>query len=402
MRKKSQRKHSRNRRPAFRGGTGTIFCDEAGFTGNNLLDEAQEVFAFASVAIEEDRAKAIVERTIKDFKLQGSELKGSRLLKSENGRRAVTSIFKQCAADARVLVHLKKYAIASKFFEYIFEPALSEQNSIFYGCGFHLYISNLLFAMLRTREASAEMLFEEFSKFVREGSQTALEKIFPRQGLIVDTSADPLACISVFAMMNRAAILDELSWIHGDPSVPNWILDITTTSLFSALSYWGEVYDDLVVFCDRSKPLETENAFWTPMIGRRDHVRVSMFGKERQYTFNLVRLPEFVDSKLHPGVQIADVFASAFASAFQLRYRGKLDRAHDDWVKAALGSMLDDNIWPDLDHMDLRRKSGFVNSLVLHELVERCVKRENFFRGMPEFIATAHRLFARYLREVRP
>ena len=61
--------------------------------------------------------------------------------------------------------------------------------------------------------------------------------------------------------------------------------------------------------------------------------------------------------------------------------------------------MLDDNIWPDLDQMDLRRRSGFVNCAILHELTERCIKKQDLFRGMPEFIAAAHQIFPRYLRE---
>jgi hypothetical protein len=64
--------------------------------------------------------------------------------------------------------------LACKFFEYIFEPPLAEQNSIFYGCGFHLFIGNLLW-MLRARDASAETIFEEFSKFARDGNTKALD-----------------------------------------------------------------------------------------------------------------------------------------------------------------------------------------------------------------------------------
>jgi hypothetical protein len=108
------------------------------------LDGEQEVFTLAGAAIQPDRAKEVVERTIRDFKLQGAELKGSRMLKTDAGRRAVTSVLKACAEDVRLVTHLKKFALACKFFEYIFEPPLAEQNSIFYGCGFHLFIGNLL------------------------------------------------------------------------------------------------------------------------------------------------------------------------------------------------------------------------------------------------------------------
>ena len=334
-------------RPAKIGGTGHIFCDEAGFTGNNLLDSAQEVFVFASVALKAGRAEEVVEKTLHDFKLQGKELKGSRLLKTDSGRRAITSVIKDCAADARLVSHLKKFALACKFFEYIFEPALATQNSIFYGAKFHLFISNLLFALLRTRNVSAEAIFEEFSKFVREGDQSALEKLFPRRGLIVDCASDPLSAVSVFAMINRRAIQDELSDVHGDRSIPNWILDLTTTSLFSVLSHWGEVYDDLDVRCDKSKPIESELDILKVMVGRRDHVRVRVFEKEKQLTFNLVDVPKLVHSEDQPGVQIADVFASSLSSAFQHRYWRKSDSTEQKWLGMTRECVLDDNVWPD-------------------------------------------------------
>src|SRR5205807_5937010 len=100
-------------------------------------------------------------------------------------------------------------------------------------------------------------IFEDFSKFAREGSGEALERLFPQPGLAVDWTSNPLAAISMFAMTNRAAIQAELESARGDGSTPSWILDLTTTSLVSVLRYWGEAYDEIDVFCDKSKPLET-------------------------------------------------------------------------------------------------------------------------------------------------
>jgi len=76
------------------------------------------------------------------------------MLKTEQGRRAVTAVLVSCAEHTRLVSHLKKFALACKFFEYIFEPALAEQNSIFYNIGFHLYIGNLLFMIWRAQDTS--------------------------------------------------------------------------------------------------------------------------------------------------------------------------------------------------------------------------------------------------------
>jgi hypothetical protein len=88
-RRKASSRHRNPRIPKL-SGKGLVFCDEAGFTGDNLLDSAQEVFTFAGVSIEEGCAREVVERTIRDFRLQGAELKGGRMLKTEPGNRGQT------------------------------------------------------------------------------------------------------------------------------------------------------------------------------------------------------------------------------------------------------------------------------------------------------------------------
>lgn len=382
------------------GGTSSVFCDEAGFTGNNLLDSAQEVFVFSGVAMPAERAIELVQRTIRDFRLQGKELKGSRMLKTQAGRRAITAVLEECSEQVRLVSHLKKFALACKIFEYIFEPALAQQNSLFYSVGFHLFIGNFLFTWLRARDESAETIFEEFSTFMREGNQAALEKIFPQPGLIVDWTSNPLAAISLFAMTNRAAIQSELEGTHG-ATVPNWILDLTTTSLFSVLRHWGEVYDEIDLFCDESKPLETEIGILKGMVGRRDHVRMEAFGKDIQVTFNLAREPQLVNSKNCPGVQIADVFSSAVANAWQKTFWQQADSTEKRWLEITLPCHLEDNVRPDLDRIDLTTQSGFVNAIILLQLADRSLKKENLFHGMPELIATSQWGFRDYVQTAR-
>jgi hypothetical protein len=57
-----------------------IYCDEAGITGNNLLDSEQPYFVFASVNIQSEAAEDLIARTISDHNLNVSELKGSQLI----------------------------------------------------------------------------------------------------------------------------------------------------------------------------------------------------------------------------------------------------------------------------------------------------------------------------------
>jgi hypothetical protein len=69
-------------------------------------------------------------------------------------------------------------------------------------------------------------------------------------------------------------------------------------------------------------------------------------------------------------------------------------------ASASVPVRIEDNIWPDLELVDLHKMNGFVNTLVLLELAERSVKKENLFWGMPEFIAVARANFSHYRKSL--
>ena len=78
----------------------------------------------------------------------------------------------------RVSVSDKKYALAGKFFEYIFEPSLARINSVFYKLNFHKFVSTMLYLEFVSRGAYAEELFEEFESLMRTGDFDGLKTLF--------------------------------------------------------------------------------------------------------------------------------------------------------------------------------------------------------------------------------
>lgn len=71
-------RQSRRKAKAPEPGIYTVYCDESGFTGNNLLDKSQPVFAYAAVAIEPESAEAILQTARSSLGVsQDRELKAS-------------------------------------------------------------------------------------------------------------------------------------------------------------------------------------------------------------------------------------------------------------------------------------------------------------------------------------
>jgi hypothetical protein len=371
----------------------TIYCDEAGFTGNNLLDGEQEHFVFGSVAIEPDAARLLAEQVVQDFRLEGSELKGSRLLKTKRGRSAISFLLARVAPSAKLVVHLKKFALASKFFEYIFEPTFSDCNSLYYEINFHQFISNIMYVHFVASPRSAEQLFEEFSQMMRSLDSGRMAPFSPGEVLRVN-SEDVMKSIALFAFLNRRHSDEELASIRGHEGFQHWVLDLTTTSLYAHLCSWGERFEVLEVYCDNSKPLEGEVQFFNGMVGRRERISMAWPGsrEEHQVTFNLARPIDLVDSSQCSGIQIADVLAST--AAWSLKERESEDARK--WLDILAQCGCAGSVVPDTMHVDLTQREPFINALVLQELVNRSLKRENLCRGMPEFIATAYAAYEVY------
>jgi hypothetical protein len=112
---------------------------------------------------------------------------------------------------------------------------------MYYTAGFHRFVSTLLFTFFQAKDKAAEDFFQDFTTWARDGSMTALERIFPSEGLVVQRHTNPLHSIATFATLHRETIREELRRYHQNQTTPNWIPDLTSTSIFSVLCAWGEL-----------------------------------------------------------------------------------------------------------------------------------------------------------------
>ncbi len=344
-----------------------------------------------------NQAADMVSRLRRDFRLQAPELKGATLIGRPQGKKVVTQLLKECAGRYLVVAHLKPYACASKFFEYIFEPAVSDFNSFLYGIDFHRFISTILFVYFRANDKSAETVLEDFVTFAHRGDETALQRIFPT-GITTNYRDDFLAAIGTFALLHQDDIKNEVMSFR-EPGVPNWILDLTTTSLFGLLTAWGEKARQLDVTCDESKPLKGDMRVFDSMVNRQNASYVHFQNKERPFSFNLRSPLRMADSKTTPGLQIADVLASATAQVWKAAYRHNLTDELCQWQEMLKEHFSDDNIWPDLSFTDLSNAKCFANTMILHELIERSVKKEELYEGLPDIFRAALKLHPKFVKE---
>lgn len=371
-----------------------IYCDESGFSGNNLNDDGAPFFVFAGVLIDPEEAEAVVSGVKRACRIQG-ELKGANLTKHAKGREAIGMVLDRCASRAKVIVADKKFALAGKLFEYIFEPALSENSKFFYDAGFHKFIANMLYVAWRARAESAGMLLKAFQESMRALDQKPLDVLQKAFGDDADTDS-PQDLVLRFARANEAAIAEEMEGLGDENPAGRWALDLSATCLDGLLASWGESLDGMRVICDASKPLQEMQDPFTWRVGYNGEKQyVEIGGRRKLLTYSLAEPIAFRKSHEVPGLQLADVVASAISYAM----RNREDEEANSWLKKVdAAHSIEDTILPDFAHANVSHKDAMANSLLLMELVNRAEKGKPLLPGIEYLYQRAQRELPKILR----
>jgi hypothetical protein len=371
-----------------------IFCDEAGITGNNLLDPEQPYFVFASVNIESESADELVARTIREHSLKVGELKGGHLIKSSNGRKAILSLIRQCCGQAQLTFYNKRYSLAGQFYQHTFDEIFGEQAPMFYAIDFNRFIANALYLGLITEHPLAIAGVTNFQSLMRQ----KLDATIPTETFSL-TASDPVASlietIILFCNLNQKAILNELNPLLVDPSEARWILELSYSALYDLLSFWAERHDSIEVFCDFSKPIRDQLSDFDRWVGRHEKINLTFGRGSGSIGFNLAKPIQLVDSRSYAGVQIADVLASSLC--FALNHRA--DDYSWEVFECLRPAINERSVSPDLDEVDIRELKPYVNSALLWQLVDRSCRGQDMtalYDKLPEFLIAARNGYAHY------
>lgn len=370
----------------------SFYFDESGFTGPNLLDSDQPWFVYVGVSLNEDKAHNICVEAHTRFGLQGSELKGAALIRSNRGREALSWILGEVSPHARGVVADKRYALAGKFFDYMIEPIIAGRNGLFYAIDFHKFIATHLF-MFSLTDRRHDALLRAFSDMARSMEIAELDKVYSIWRQLNGLS--PVGMMYTFSARHRERVEDELLTARNAGAMAKWQLELTGTALYSLLCHWSDTPGGLEVYCDRSKPLAAMTDFFDGFIGRHDkgYVRLSS-APPSPILFNLKKPIFLVDSRNSFGIQLADVLASTLA--FILK---RPDVPESRRWRNICGSMIVNYIVPDKTLLDLAKRETFVNTWVLCEFSDESNDLIEILAKIPNSVRLATLLHPHYLHD---
>ncbi len=343
-----------------------IFCDESGYTGPDLLNPQQRHYAFASVAVGNDDAYRLIEAARRAHRVQMPELKSSKLLKSSSGRALIADVVAAVDGHFAVCVHDKLFALGAHVFEYLIEPVFKEHTRLLYAKRMHMFVAMAFYTWFLAHEDDAELLACELSAYLRSLDESKAPSLFAGEHLDV---RDPVSYVLQFARGYRKRILADNSDLTVSlPEGAKWLMDLSTTSLWVHLNFWGRRGPPLVVSCGRSKPLSA-NA--KDLRGDASDTGIQRARKQHGFKgplgWRLHGPIKFVDSRANPAIQLADILARVTIDILTKPSSPELEITAETIAR----HVLDHSMGPRFDDIDPAQRVPMVNSVILYGLAER-------------------------------
>jgi len=374
----------------------TIFCDEAGFDGNNLWNPEQPHFVYAAVELSPQEAAEIVSEARSGFSIKTDELHAARMLRHDKGRKTIEWILDKVSGRFELACFHKRYSLAGKFFEYMIEPIISDGSNYFYENGFHKFIANGLYFSALAEPGINELNLIDFQELIRSQDAKRLTDVIHSLAARSAGEDSLLQSIATILICNQHRIKDELQMFDSSSdasSVVKWLLELTITALRGlCISASGPSMRPLIVTCDDSKPLRDGADFVNAMVGRTDFHSIRFDNRESQFTFNLSEEVRFASSKSCLGIQIADVAASS--AAFALKRPS--EAFSQLWIERYSNAIHEQSVFPDAGEIDPNRERVIKNSFILQSLLNRSIQKKSLHTNifeLDEFVSIATEMY---------
>ena len=314
----------------------TIYFDESGFTGYNLLDDTQPIFVVASSDIEPGLAEDILRKSFPKY--QGAEFKFGKVWRKGNRGRLTHFAERLGSLDRRTFswVTHKKFAVLTKIVDYLIEPLFTDSGFDFYSDGFCWKYANYIHYGLShfAEPALYDRLLLAYQSFSREPSREALTSLQAQLDRMARSAPERVRIfIEQMALGTRlfGSSRDDFEAYRGSN-------ELQVSTVIAIMMHWRRLCpDDFHVVHDASANFFRHRETWERISNNDVPDQLHPLGDG---TF--VQLPLRVtsttpsDSAHDFGVQLCDVLAGLVARHFDPRTSGDDRKLLDEVIAAGL------------------------------------------------------------------
>lgn len=333
-----------------------VVMDEAGHTGENLLDSDQPVYALAAIRVTTQTAKAAVAEALARAPDGMTELKFGKLRKSSGGRKNVLALLEAIELtddDVAVMVVHKPWMVAAKLIDELVEPRMLARGiqPAWYGCGAAKNMARALHEL--GPRVLGDLYAEMAASFV-----TMVRDYTPEAGadFVAHLRRCKIACRDEQLHDLLSVMIDTPEEMQSEFATRKDALDPALTSLFWQGGYWSSrLQSRFEILHDDSSAVRRWQEEMFQDIQRR------MADRTESESFTLgeitIQLPTlldritFAESHSDARVQVADLVAGAAAHFYGVatgvrRDEGEFARQLN---RAGISSVIKGAIGPGLD-----------------------------------------------------
>lgn len=327
----------------------TIFLDECGYTGSNLLDLEQPIFSLASLNCPEETCKEIKQSFFS--KVQAQELKYTKLSKLPSQKKMLLNFFHELGKNRELVkffVAHKKYVLVTKMVEILLEPFAYENDIDIYDQGENIRFSNFLYYALPViggRDFFEDLLIR-FQKMINSRTLESYDCFF--ELVFEKTYPD-----SINGLLDIFRGIDIV--IGSDILDTNDNLNIPLSCTFSLMSDWRkDISGNIILIHDASSQMAKNGDIWNAL------VKPNRLPVEFGYDHCKFSLPIGVketcekNSKDWAGLQLADLLAGGVTQ--YVKWFSEGENPDNEFCKKLAETQLFDcirqSIWPDASTID--------------------------------------------------
>lgn len=313
----------------------TIYFDESGFTGYNLLDPAQPVFAVASAVIDEQRAADILAEAFPGY--QGPEYKFTNVWngRHRNGLLRFAAHLSAFEDSAFIYAIDKRFAVLTKIVDFLIEPYITDAGYDFYDEGFCWKYTNYIYFGLTTFAPPALLsaLLSNYQRFSRDPSERTLAALAGELGLMARSVEKDLSIFleqmelgaRLFTKYNKLATFKETN-------------ELQSTTMTAVVAHWRQRYgEDFAVVHDASSNFMRRKDVWDRITNCNVPKQMHRLGDGSSVEFPLRVVSttpmNSIDSR---AVQFCDILAGVGAKFFDSLTAGSDREFLDSLVEAGL------------------------------------------------------------------
>lgn len=325
----------------------TIWFDESGFTGEDLMNPDQRHFTLASTIIPDDEAEALLQACFPNY--GGSEFKFSAVWRRPSHRQGLLRFAERLSGlFDRVFAYNidKRFSLLIKFIDYLVEPLIYANGYDFYKDGYSRRYVNMVNADLLAIDGGRLHgdIIARWNRFARNPTReelATLKEFVIRQR---DTIEGPLS--NFFLTVDRG--IDFLT--VGDERLENFqsTNEIQVTGMFQSVAYWRAKRDeDFCIVHDESTAFFKQRDMWRTML-RDDLDPLEMISAAGTSTIFPLRVRATVGerSERSASIQLCDLVAGVFTRALRM-FGGEADPFIFELMRAGFGEMPMSGVMPE-------------------------------------------------------